>query len=72
MSIQYHLVSKLLYAVACWAMLASFASVQAEDREALDRKVQSVIDEVDKSSNNQLFLDFLGLLREKYLMEMLL
>ena len=25
------------------------------------------IDEVDKSSNNQLFLDFLGMLRKKYL-----
>ncbi len=26
-----------------------------------------IIDEVDKSSNNQLFLHFLGILREKYL-----
>ena len=26
-----------------------------------------MIDEVDKSSNNQLFLDFLGMLRNKYL-----
>lgn len=33
----------------------------------LNRKVILMIDEVDKSSNNQLFLDFLGLLREKYL-----
>ncbi|MEQ1745497.1 MAG: AAA family ATPase [Saprospiraceae bacterium] len=31
------------------------------------RKVVVLIDEVDKSSNNQLFLHFLGLLRDKYL-----
>ncbi|MGD2085823.1 MAG: AAA family ATPase [Candidatus Aminicenantes bacterium] len=31
------------------------------------RKVVLMIDEVDKSSNNQLFLDFLGILRAKYL-----
>jgi len=31
------------------------------------KKVVLMIDEVDKSSNNQLFLDFLGLLRNKYL-----
>ncbi len=33
----------------------------------IGKKVVLMIDEVDKSSNNQLFLDFLGLLREKYL-----
>jgi hypothetical protein len=33
----------------------------------INQKVVLMIDEVDKSSNNQLFLDFLGLLREKYL-----
>ncbi|WP_434296134.1 AAA family ATPase [Clostridium sporogenes] len=32
------------------------------------RKVILMIDEVDKSSNNQLFLSFLGLLRNKYLL----
>lgn len=31
------------------------------------RKTVLMIDEVDKSSNNQLFLDFLGMLRQKYL-----
>ena len=31
------------------------------------KKVVLMIDEVDKSSNNQLFLDFLGMLRNKYL-----
>ncbi len=32
-----------------------------------DKKLVLMIDEVDKSSNNQLFLDFLALLRTKYL-----
>lgn len=32
------------------------------------KSVVLIIDEVDKSSNNQLFLDFLGLLRNKYLL----
>jgi hypothetical protein len=31
------------------------------------KKIVLIIDEVDKSSNNQLFLDFLGMLRNKYL-----
>ena len=31
------------------------------------KKVVLMIDEVDKSSDNQIFLSFLGLLREKYL-----
>lgn len=33
----------------------------------IEKKVVLLIDEVDKSCNNQLFLDFLGLLRSKYL-----
>ena len=33
-----------------------------------NRKVILMIDEVDKSSNNQLFLSFLGMLRNKYLL----
>nr|WP_211231333.1 AAA-like domain-containing protein [Halonatronum saccharophilum] len=33
----------------------------------VDKKVVLMIDEVDKSSNNQLFLSFLGILRNKYL-----
>ncbi|MCK4762286.1 MAG: AAA family ATPase [Candidatus Aminicenantes bacterium] len=32
-----------------------------------NRKVILIVDEVDKSANNQLFLDFLGMLRSKYL-----
>ena len=33
-----------------------------------DKKLVLMIDEVDKSSNNQLFLSFLGMLRNKYLL----
>ncbi|CBZ03996.1 AAA family ATPase [Clostridium botulinum] len=36
--------------------------------EFTEKKVVLIIDEVDKSSNNQLFLDFLGMLRSKYLL----
>jgi hypothetical protein len=35
-----------------------------------DKKVILMIDEVDKSSNNQLFISFLGFLRNKYLLKM--
>ncbi len=34
----------------------------------IQKKVVLIIDEVDKSSNNQLFLNFLGMLRSKYLL----
>jgi hypothetical protein len=34
-----------------------------------DKKVILLIDEVDKSSNNQIFLHFLGMLRSKYLIK---
>jgi hypothetical protein len=34
----------------------------------VDKKVVLMIDEVDKSSNNQLFVSFLGMLRSKYLL----
>lgn len=34
----------------------------------INKKVVLMIDEVDKSSNNQLFLSFLGMLRNKYLL----
>ena len=33
-----------------------------------NKKIVLMIDEVDKSSNNQLFLSFLGMLRNKYLL----
>jgi len=36
--------------------------------EYAEKEVILIIDEVDKSSNNQLFLDFLGMLRNKYLL----
>lgn len=35
--------------------------------EQLDNKVVLIIDEVDKNSDNQIFLTFLGMLRDKYL-----
>jgi hypothetical protein len=35
--------------------------------ESTDKKVVLIIDEVDKSSNNQLFVSFLAMLRDKYL-----
>jgi AAA-like domain len=34
-----------------------------------DKKVVLIIDEVDKSSNNQLFVSFLAMLRDKYLLQ---
>jgi len=36
--------------------------------ELVDKPIVLLIDEVDKSSDNQLFLNFLGLLRSKYLL----
>lgn len=47
--------------------MAEFSDFITDMVEYVDRKVVLIIDEVDKSSNNQLFLDFLGLLRNKYL-----
>ena len=35
--------------------------------EECNKEVILIIDEVDKSSNNQLFLNFLGMLRNNYL-----
>jgi len=35
--------------------------------ENAKKEVILIIDEVDKSSNNQLFLSFIGMLRNKYL-----
>ena len=37
------------------------------DKLCQDRKIVLLIDEVDKTSNNQVFLHFLGMLRSKYL-----
>jgi AAA-like domain len=47
--------------------LEELSSVITEFVEKTQRKVVLFIDEVDKSSNNQLFLHFLGMLRDKYL-----
>ncbi len=45
----------------------SFSRFLTQFTGKIGRKVVLMIDEVDKSSNNQLFLDFLGMLRTKYL-----
>jgi energy-coupling factor transporter ATP-binding protein EcfA2 len=48
-------------------ILEDVSSLITELAHKTDRKMVLLIDEVDKSSNNQLFLDFLALLRNKYL-----
>ncbi len=49
------------------AHLEDLDSWVSELVEKAGKKIVLIIDEVDKSSNNQLFLDFLGMLRNKYL-----
>ncbi|MVX66540.1 AAA family ATPase [Clostridium chromiireducens] len=48
--------------------LSDLSSVITKLITKADKKVVIMIDEVDKSSNNQLFLSFLGMLRNKYLL----
>ncbi|MBN2444845.1 MAG: AAA-like domain-containing protein [Spirochaetales bacterium] len=45
----------------------SLSQVISQSVIDLKKKIVLLIDEIDKSSNNQLFLSFLGMLREKYL-----
>ncbi len=47
--------------------LDDFSSVISEFCDVSEKPVVLMIDEVDKSSDNQLFLNFLGMLRNKYL-----
>ncbi len=47
--------------------LDDLSSVLSEFCDASEKPVVLMIDEVDKSSDNQLFLNFLGMLRNKYL-----
>jgi len=47
--------------------LDNLSSVISKMAEMADRKIVLMIDEVDRTSNNQLFLNFLGVLRNKYL-----
>lgn len=47
--------------------LSELSQVISTFAQQANRKLALLIDEVDKSSNNQLFLDFLSLLRNKYL-----
>lgn len=48
--------------------LKSLSDVITELANKTDKKIVVMIDEVDKSSNNQLFISFLAMLRNKYLM----
>ena len=48
--------------------LNTLSSVITDFVKKTEKKVILTIDEVDKSSNNQLFLSFLGMLRNKYLL----
>ena len=50
--------------VNSWRKLSDAISLLVEKSE---RKVVLLIDEIEKSSNKQLFVSFLGLLRNKYL-----
>ncbi|MCL2065695.1 MAG: AAA-like domain-containing protein, partial [Candidatus Cloacimonetes bacterium] len=45
----------------------TFSSVITDVLSKIEKKIVLMIDEVDKSSDNQIFLYFLGMLREKYL-----
>jgi AAA-like domain len=47
--------------------LDELSDVITEIAEATHKKIVLLIDEVDKSSNNQLFISFLAMLRHKYL-----
>ncbi|MFK7983754.1 MAG: AAA family ATPase [Saprospiraceae bacterium] len=47
--------------------LAILSKIITEFIQNTPQKIVLLIDEVDKSSNNQLFLDFLGILRAKFL-----
>jgi len=60
----FKMASDLSNTVSDMDTLSSFIS---EFTAASERDVVLLIDEVDKSSNNQLFLNFLGMLRDKYL-----
>jgi hypothetical protein len=48
--------------------LKSFGAFISQFVENVKKNIVVLIDEVDKSSNNQLFLSFLGMLRNKYLL----
>lgn len=50
--------------------LYDLSEIITELVEENDKEIILLIDEVDKSSNNQLFLSFLGILRSKYLLKM--
>jgi len=57
----------LLSQVAATDTLKELSKLITHLTEKIDRKIVLIIDEVDKSGNHQLFLNFLGMLRTKYL-----
>ena len=57
----------LLDQVAATDNLKELSKLITQLTEKIDRKIVLIIDEVDKSGNHQLFLNFLGMLRTKYL-----
>ena len=59
--------SELLAAMPTVTNLDDLSDFITDFVESTGKKVVLLIDEVDKSSNNQLFVSFLGMLRDKYL-----
>jgi hypothetical protein len=47
---------------------ATLSKIITEIIQTIDKKIVLLIDEVDKSSNNTLFLEFVGMLRDKFLL----
>ena len=62
-----HLAAELLAAMQTVTDFDDLSDFITDLVEKTGKKVVLLIDEVDKSSNNQLFISFLGLLRDKYL-----
>ena len=60
-------VAELLAAVSTVTNLDDLSDFITDFVTNMGKKVVLLIDEVDKSSNNQLFISFLGMLRDKYL-----
>ena len=63
------LVSFLKQKLAKVGQFADFSRIITELCQQTDKKIVVLIDEVDRSSNNRLFVLFLGLLRNKFLQQ---
>ncbi len=62
-----HLIGLLVAAQVETTSLKQLSAVITDLARQVGKKMVVLIDEVDKSSNNQLFISFLALLRDKYL-----